>query len=125
MHQPAISQAFSPLGRHVLADLYGGDAAQLADPVLIEAYLLGAAKAAGATVLHAHFHHFGAAQGVTGVVLLMESHISIHTWPEHGYAAIDLFMCGQAQVDLALQFLQLKLRSQTQTIQMVVRGLSI
>ena len=117
--------SLSPLGQHVLADLYGCDAAQLADPVLIEACLLGAANAAGATVLNSHFHHFGEAQGVTGVVLLMESHMSIHTWPEHGYAAIDLFMCGQAQVDLALQFLQLKLRSETQTIQMVQRGLSI
>lgn len=125
MHQQAIFQSVSPLGRHVLADLYGADATQLADPVLIEACLLGAAKAAGATVLQAHFHHFGAAQGVTGVVLLMESHISIHTWPEHGYAAIDLFMCGQAQVDLALQFLQLKLRSETQAIQSVVRGVSL
>ena len=119
------THSLSPLGRHVLADFYCGDSAQLADPVFIEACLLGAADAASATVLNSHFHHFGEAQGVTGVVLLMESHMSIHTWPEHGYAAIDLFMCGQAQVDLALQFLQLKLRSETQTIQMVQRGLSI
>ena len=125
MQKQSFAQSPSPLGQHVLADFYGSDAVQLADPELIEACLLGAACAAGATVLNSHFHHFGEAQGVTGVVLLMESHMSIHTWPEHGYAAIDLFMCGQAQVDLALQFLQLKLRSETQTIQMVQRGLSI
>jgi S-adenosylmethionine decarboxylase len=53
-----------------------------------------AAEAAGATILHGHFHHFSPNGGVSGVLVLAESHISIHTWPERDYAAIDLFMCG-------------------------------
>ncbi len=53
-----------------------------------------AAVTAGATILHSHFHHFSPNGGVSGVVVLAESHISIHTWPERGFAAIDIFMCG-------------------------------
>ena len=93
----------TPLGRHVLADLHGIDAGMLGDAAKIEALLMRAAKAAGATPIFAKFHHFGAGQGVTGVLLLAESHISIHTWPEHGFAAIDAFMCGNAQPELAIE----------------------
>ncbi|MES2445069.1 MAG: adenosylmethionine decarboxylase [Pseudomonadota bacterium] len=81
-------------GRHLIADLEDGS--NLADPVLVEACLVAATAAAGATLLEVRLHHFGAGQGVTGVALLAESHISIHTWPEHGYAAVDIFMCGKA-----------------------------
>ncbi len=79
-------------GRHLLADLYGCPV--LDDAGLIEAALRAAAASAGATVLGVHLHHFGEGQGVTGVALLAESHMSIHSWPEHGYAAIDIFLCG-------------------------------
>ncbi|MHA6765795.1 adenosylmethionine decarboxylase [Sphingobium ummariense] len=66
----------------------------LNDAALIEIALRSAAESAGATVIGLHLHHFGEEQGVTGVVLLAESHMSIHTWPEHGYAAADIFLCG-------------------------------
>jgi S-adenosylmethionine decarboxylase len=56
--------------------------------------LRDATTAAGATLLHVHLHHFGPGAGLSGVAVLAESHISIHTWPERGYAAIDVFMCG-------------------------------
>ena len=56
--------------------------------------------------MHSHFHPFGPGLGVTGVVLLAESHISIHTWPEQGYAAIDIFMCGAAEPQRALDVLR-------------------
>ncbi|ASY45895.1 MAG: adenosylmethionine decarboxylase [Sphingobium sp.] len=79
-------------GRHLLADLYGCPV--LDDVALIDAALRGAADSAGATVIGLHLHHFGEGQGVTGVALLAESHMSIHTWPEHGYAAVDIFLCG-------------------------------
>lgn len=79
-------------GRHLLVDLWG--AQHLSDAARIEAALREAALAAKATVLHGHFHVFTPQGGVTGVLLLAESHISIHTWPEHGFAAIDLFMCA-------------------------------
>jgi S-adenosylmethionine decarboxylase len=79
-------------GTHLLVDLWG--ATNLADPELIDRTLCEAALAAKATILHSHFHHFSPNGGVSGVVVLAESHISIHTWPERDFAAIDIFMCG-------------------------------
>ncbi|MBW4091420.1 MAG: adenosylmethionine decarboxylase [Proteobacteria bacterium] len=79
-------------GMHLLVDLWG--AHELCDPEAIDRALRTAAEAAGATILHAHFHHFSPNGGVSGVLVLAESHISIHTWPERDFAAIDIFMCG-------------------------------
>ena len=80
-------------GMHLLVDLWG--ARGLTDPAHIDRSLREAAEAAGATILHSHFHHFAPNGGVSGVVVLAESHISIHTWPERDFAAIDIFMCGE------------------------------
>ena len=80
-------------GTHLLVDLWG--ATNLDNPELIDAALRGAAIRAGATILHSHFHHFSPNGGVSGVVVLAESHISIHTWPERNFAAVDIFMCGE------------------------------
>ncbi|WP_373976060.1 adenosylmethionine decarboxylase [Chitinibacter sp. SCUT-21] len=110
------------VGRHLIADLQGCDVAALADPALIAKAMLAAAQAGQATVLQQHFHHFGAGQGVTGMLLLMESHISIHTWPEHGYAAVDLFMCGAANAEAALAVLEQLLRAQRIERQVMIRG---
>jgi|SRR5450830_169172 len=93
-------------GTHLLADLSGIAPALLTDCAAIEALLRAAALAAGATILHSHFHAFGPGLGVTGVVLLAESHISIHTWPEQRFAAADVFMCGESLPALALAVLQ-------------------
>jgi S-adenosylmethionine decarboxylase len=79
-------------GMHLLVDLWG--ASNLCDPDHIDRALREAAEAAGATILHGHFHHFSPNGGVSGVLVLAESHISIHTWPERDFAAIDVFMCG-------------------------------
>jgi S-adenosylmethionine decarboxylase len=79
-------------GMHLLADLWG--ASNLCDPDHIDRALREGAEAAGATILHGHFHHFSPNGGVSGVLVLAESHISIHTWPERDFAAIDIFMCG-------------------------------
>ena len=81
-------------GTHLLVELWG--ASNLADVAGIENALLDGARKAGATILHSYMHPFGEGMGVSGVVVLAESHISIHTWPERSYAAIDLFMCGKA-----------------------------
>ncbi|UZK68409.1 adenosylmethionine decarboxylase [Sphingomonas sp. S1-29] len=80
-------------GRHLIADLH--DCSGLDDLALVERALRDGAAAAGATVLDVRLHAFGPGQGVTGVALLAESHISIHSWPEHRYAAIDIFLCGR------------------------------
>ena len=96
--------ALSQVGTHVLIDVH--DAQRLDEPAHIETILRRAAQAAGATILQAHFHHFGPAMGVTGVLMLAESHISIHTWPETGFAALDIFMCGAARIDAAFEVIE-------------------
>ena len=91
-------------GTHLLIDLWG--ATNLADPELIDRALREGAEVAGATILHSHFHHFSPNGGVSGVVVLAESHISIHTWPERDFAAIDIFMCGECNPYLGLPALR-------------------
>jgi S-adenosylmethionine decarboxylase len=91
-------------GTHLLVDLWG--ASQLDDPSHIDRALRHGAVVAGATILHSHFHHFTPNGGVSGVVVLAESHISIHTWPERDFAAIDIFMCGVCDPHKAIPILQ-------------------
>lgn len=101
-----ILPLYQPAGVHLLADMSGIAADLLTSCLKIEQLLRDAAEAAGAHVLHSHFHGFGEGQGVTGVVLLAESHISIHTWPEDGFAAADIFMCGASDPQRALALLR-------------------
>lgn len=117
-----MSTAHRPAGIHLLADLAGVDAALLVDADAIDALLRTAAVAAGARILHSHFHTFGPGAGVTGVLLLAESHISIHTWPEHGFAAADIFMCGDAQPQRALDVIDAAFRPATRAVQTIARG---
>lgn len=112
----------STLGQHLLLDLHEVPAKLLGDVRRIEIVLREAAQLAGATPIHAHFHHFGEGMGVTGVLLLRESHISIHTWPEHGYAAVDVFMCGQARPELAKAHIVSSLAAGSHSMQKVGRG---
>ncbi|MBO9713721.1 adenosylmethionine decarboxylase [Sphingomonas sp.] len=91
-------------GHHLIADLEG--CSHLADEGLIADCLARAAAAAAATLLEIRLHGFGPGQGVTGVALLAESHISIHTWPEHGSACVDIFLCSRAHdLDAALHMI--------------------
>ena len=91
-------------GSHILADLWG--ARNLDDQDLIERALRQAAAACGATLLHIHLHQFTGGGGVSGVAVLAESHISVHTWPERNFAAFDVFMCGKCDPSDALPVLQ-------------------
>jgi S-adenosylmethionine decarboxylase len=93
-------------GRHLIIDLYNVAAGYLSDLELIRETLTEAAQKAGATLLNIDLHHFQPNGGVSGVAVLAESHISIHTWPEHGYAAIDAFMCGEARPERAIAVLR-------------------
>jgi S-adenosylmethionine decarboxylase len=90
-------------GAHLIVDLY--DAQRLDDIDHIETTLRRCVDAAGATLLHIHLHHFQP-NGVSGVAVLAESHISIHTWPEAGYAALDVFMCGKAEPEKCVPILR-------------------
>ena len=81
------------IGRHCILELYQCDHAKLNDEAFIRTTITSSAKVAGATLMNLVTHSFKP-QGVTGLALLAESHISIHTWPEIGYAAIDVFTCG-------------------------------
>ena len=98
------------LGRHILVEFNGCSSEILNDVEVIEAAMVEAAKKAGATVIQSTFHHFSPF-GVSGVVVIQESHLAIHTWPEYGYAAVDLFTCGET-VDPWISFDHLKLAFQ-------------
>ena len=81
------------LGRHILAEIYGCDAEILNNKDFIEKIMIDSAIKAGAEVREVAFHEFKP-QGISGVVIISESHLTIHTWPELGYAAVDVFTCG-------------------------------
>lgn len=83
------------LGRHILVEFYDCDPQIMNDVVQIEQFMVLAAKEAQATVVNSTFHHFSP-YGVSGVVVIEESHLAIHTWPEFGYAAVDIFTCGSS-----------------------------
>lgn len=110
---------FAP-GLHLIADFHG--CARLDDEAFLREVLTGAARAAGARVLEARFHHFGEGQGVTGVVLLAESHISVHSWPETGFAALDIFLCGRSDAHAALDHLRARLCPESEEISEIRRG---
>ena len=120
-----MSVEHQPAGAHLLADMHGISAGKLSDAATMENLLRDSAQAAGAQILFSHFHSFGSGQGITGVVLLAESHISIHTWPECGFAAADIFMCGQAQPQRALELIKQALQPSSCDIQTIKRGLRV
>ncbi|NKX46239.1 adenosylmethionine decarboxylase [Roseicyclus persicicus] len=91
--QPQPLPAPGPAGVQLVIELRGGEG--LDDAARIEQAFRDCVAACGARLLHLHTHRFSP-QGVTGVAVLAESHITVHTWPEHGYAAFDIFMCGAA-----------------------------
>ncbi len=83
------------LGHHTLIELHGCDDAKLREVAGIRALMLDAVQQSGGTYVTDVFHHFSP-HGVSGVIVIAESHVTIHTWPEHGYAAADVFTCGDS-----------------------------
>lgn len=94
----------------------------LADPQGIRRAMEAAATAMGATIVQSNFHHFSPL-GVSGVVVIMESHLTIHSWPEHQYAAIDIFTCGDIEMQKAVDYLIEQLSAQQHSLQEIKRGL--
>lgn len=107
-------------GHHLIADFWQCE--RLDDIALMESAMRAAVDAAGATLLHIHLHHFSPNGGVSGVAVLAESHISVHTWPEYGFAAFDVFMCGDAKPELAIEHLAEVFQPQGMDLKTLERG---
>jgi len=110
------------LGEHILIELYDCNTELIDNSVELEKLMLAAAEIANATVVKSVFHNFSP-QGVTGVIVVEESHFAIHTWPEHSYAAVDLFTCSEdMDYDAAYKFLEEKLEAKRSSFKKVLRG---
>jgi S-adenosylmethionine decarboxylase proenzyme len=113
------------LGRHILLELKDCNREVLNNLDLLQDVLCSAAQEAGATVLEKYFHHFSP-QGVSGAVIIAESHLALHTWPEYGYAALDIFTCGDSvKPEVAVELLIKILESKDPTIIELKRGVLV
>ena len=111
------------LGKHLLLELNDCDPNLLNDLSFIREIMLAAANESGATVLGESFHQFSP-QGVSGVILIAESHLSVHTWPEHGYAGADIFTCGtRVKPEKAAEIIIERLKPITHSIILLNRGM--
>jgi S-adenosylmethionine decarboxylase len=110
-------------GTHLLIDFW--NASCLDDVEYMERAMRDAVAAAGATLLHIHLHHFSPHGGVSGVAVLAESHISVHTWPERSFAAFDVFMCGACDPHKALPVLRAAFAPETMDVREEKRGLIV
>jgi S-adenosylmethionine decarboxylase len=110
------------LGRHVISELWGCDIEKLNDMALIEQIFVDAALKSGAEVREVAFHKF-APQGVSGVVIISESHLTIHSFPEHGYASIDVYTCGDLNPNVAADYIAEALNAQTRENIEIPRGM--
>lgn len=110
------------LGKQLIVELYGCDRALLDDPLRLESIFLEAIRRSGATIIRPFFHQFSP-HGVSGIVVIAESHVAIHSWPEFGYAAVDIFTCGsQVKLDAIFQHIRSELRAQDVSVMEVNRG---
>ena len=113
------------LGKQLLLELQDCDKEVLDDLSFLRDAMVAAAVDCGATVLGESFHHFSP-QGVSGVVVIAESHLSIHTWPEYGYAAVDIFTCGTSvEPEKAAEVLIEKLGAKNHSLMEIQRGLLV
>ena len=112
-----------PLGRHIILDIWGKpESMPFWDMDGAAEALKKAAVDAGATVMSERWHHFGEGHGYTGVVILAESHISVHTWPEKGYASIDVYMCGICDPRNTIEPIKAFYKSERDKVLYIVRG---
>jgi S-adenosylmethionine decarboxylase len=106
-------------GLHLIIDLYGAE--RLDDIAFVEETLRRCIQAANATLIHMHLHHFEP-NGVSGVAVLAESHISVHTWPESHYAAFDVFMCGNTQPEVCVEIMRQAFKPSRVSVSEHLRG---
>lgn len=118
-----VGRKLKSLGRHILVEFHGCNKEKINELKFVESAMIGAAEYAKATVIDGVFHKFNP-HGVSGVVVIAESHLAIHTWPEYGYAAVDLFTCGD-EVDPwdAFFYLNKKFEAESNTTMELKRGL--
>lgn len=109
------------LGNHILVEFMNCDPHIMNDVATIERDMVDAARKAGATVINSTFHHFSP-YGVSGVVVIQESHLAIHTWPEYGYAAVDLFTCGEMDAWISFDYLKECFKSKSYSALEMKRG---
>ena len=118
----ARNEAVNTIGRHLIAEYYDCDSAIIDDLDAVAEHLRAAAEEVGATIVNESYHRY-APQGVSGTILIAESHLSIHTWPERGYVAVDIFTCGGLDPRPGFRLLEERLGAQASRMQEIVRGL--
>jgi len=110
------------LGKQIIAELYCCNRQRLDDVDFIRQAMINAARAAGTQIVTETFHRFSP-QGVSGAVIITDSHLAIHTWPEHGYAAVDFFTCSETLYsEKAVDYLRDALESQQSSVEELRRG---
>lgn len=111
------------LGYHTLIELYGCNSKKINDTQLVESTLLKAAQIANLSVVNTTIHHFNPI-GVSGVIVIKESHIAIHTWPEHNYVALDFFTCNSSyELTEAIEHIKCAFEAQKMEQKDIERGL--
>ncbi|MBU2547241.1 MAG: adenosylmethionine decarboxylase [Proteobacteria bacterium] len=111
------------LGKHLIVEFHGCSADRLNDKAGLETSILEAVRLSGATIIQPFFHQFSP-HGISGIVVIAESHFSVHTWPEYGYCALDIFTCGDdIQADPAVDFLRRELGADHYSVMEIKRGL--
>ncbi len=109
------------LGKHIILELHKCNPDILKEPDQVKDIMEAAANVMGATIVISTFHHFSPL-GVSGVVVIKESHLTIHTWPEHQYAAIDIFTCGHLHFEKGIDLLVSKLEAKESSRKTFSRG---
>ncbi len=110
-----------PLGIQYIAEFYRCSPTFISDPGQVEKAMLQAARVAKATIVESLFHRFSP-QGISGVILIAESHLTIHTWPEHGYAAVDFFSCSLLDYQAAFDHMKKEFEAEEISIEKIRRG---
>jgi S-adenosylmethionine decarboxylase len=114
--------AMEGLGTHLIAELFNCNVFHINDVKKVEEVMMAAAELSSATIIKPFFHKFSP-YGISGVIVIAESHFTIHTWPEHGYAAVDVFTCGDLDYTAAVDHIKSELEAERCSIFQFQRGI--